>query len=191
MRSLSYYYHFIEGNYELAKKYYLLLLLKIETKINTNANTNVNTKPNANVNIDNDFKWFYNIFKEKIINTMDLARLFINDVCELFNVENNNLELIKIKVFIQCIFNYLNNEYDYEQLPENMNIFLLYTGKILNKCKKKSSNTRKIINPEIKNLKKNGELMEKKINKLTKNKKFSKLIIKKYFKEIYEEYQEN
>jgi hypothetical protein len=117
-------------------------------------------------------------------------------MCELFSVENNKSKLInlkKIKILTKGIFDYLKKEDDYELLPENINIFFLYTGKILNKCKKYASNA-KIINSRIIDLKKiiNSRIIDLKkiienfINELTKNKKNSTLIIKKYFKDLYE-----
>jgi hypothetical protein len=162
MFKLGEYFRSIEKNYELAKKYYLLLLLNFE----------VNT--------------FYECFVHKIIKNIILMRLIINDICELFSVKNNKYSIIdKVKLFTQCIIEYLKKEDDYELLPESMNIYFLYIGKILNKCKK--GEKRKIINSEINDIKKIREIIiENFINKTITNKNISTLIIKKYFKELYE-----
>jgi hypothetical protein len=160
MFRLSLYYENTEKNYELAKKYYLLLL-----------------------NIDEiGFNYYFRYY---IIQNIILTRLIINDICELFNVENdlvkNVLNLDKINIFTQYIFDYLKVEDDYELLPDNMNIYFLYIGKILNKYKYKKDEKSK-----INDIKKIREIIENFINKTVTNNYISKLIIKKYIKEIYE-----
>jgi TPR repeat protein len=158
---LGEYYQFTEKKYEQMNFFYL----KAISLGNSNAMYNL--------------CWYYQL--------TEINYLIINDMCELFSAEYNKYMLIysnKVELFTQCILYYLKFENDYEQIPENINIFFLYIGKILNECKK--SEKRKIID-----LKQKREIIEHFINNITTNKKNSKLIIKKYFKELYEVNNEN
>jgi TPR repeat protein len=163
MNGLGLYYESIEQNYNLAKETYLLLL---NSKI--------------------DIKIFYNVFCNSIIKNIFITRLIINHISELFT--DKFLDLEKVESFVMCIAKYFKIEYNYEKIPENINIYFLYIGKILKKCNK--GEKRKIIDSKIIDLKEIREIIDNFINKTTTNKNISKLIIKKYFKEIYEGYKE-
>jgi hypothetical protein len=161
MHNLGKYYTNIEKNYYLANKYYSLLL---------------------NYDIDK----FYAIFMRYINNTIDLSRLIINNICELFI--NNSLSLEKTDKLARCIFSYLETERDYEKLPENINIFFVYIGKILFK----KYNQSKIINSEL--YEKNNKVrkvIEKLIQDSICSHEFSLIIIMKFLKEMYEGYIDN
>jgi TPR repeat protein len=164
MNNLGYYYEHIEKNYDLSKKYYLLI-------------------------IDIDINKFREFFVNYIQKTIELERLIINDICNLFDYDS--LKFKKIKILMICIFDYLKSEQNYDKLPENIDMFILYTAKIMFK-KSKKEDSKEIVNVKLidKN-EKHKKIIEKLINdSVDSSINFSRLFINKYLKAMYEGYKE-
>jgi TPR repeat protein len=148
MTYLGNYYKDIEKNYDLAKKYYLMAIKKgnISSMINLGNYYYDLEKYNlaieyylliSNYNINK----FFEIVNYNLTKKMFVKRLMINSICKLFMGDKSFclLETLKpemIKIYIKCIFDYLNYENNCEKIPENINIFFVYIGKIFHKCKK-------------------------------------------------------
>jgi hypothetical protein len=162
MLNLCYYYKHIEKNYNLVKKYYLLI-----------ANIDIRKFSHHYYDIVIDYA-SDNVFEHKIIN--GLCKLF----CNKQNNEENKKQ--KFEIIAGIIFEYLSCENNYENLPKNINLFFLQIGKILfkeNKQENKQNNKESYKN-----------IINHHINELTKNNEFSKIILMKHIKDLYDCYIE-